>query len=85
MPRLSLEYVPPETLRPYARNARRHTDSQITRISENVNTSGFNNPILVDEEGVILAGHARQEAAKKLGLTYVPVVRDMPPLTGSSC
>ena len=42
MPRLSLEYLPPETLRPYARNARRHNKVQITRIAESVNRSGVN-------------------------------------------
>jgi DNA modification methylase len=61
-------------LRPYGRNARKHSKSQIKQIAKSIQTFGFTNPILVDDAGQILAGHGRFEAAKLLQLEAVPTI-----------
>ena len=53
-------------LKPYKQNARKHSDKQIGKIAESMKRFGFNNPILVDKDNMIVAGHGRWEAAKKL-------------------
>lgn len=63
-----------EKLIPYARNSRTHSAEQVGQIAASIKEWGFTNPILVDEDGGILAGHGRTLAAQKLGLTEVPVV-----------
>lgn len=63
-----------EELIPYARNAKKHPDEQITKISASIKEFGWTNPILTDGENGILAGHGRLAAAKKLGLTEVPTI-----------
>ena len=69
-----LEIWPLERLKPYARNARKHSAEQVEKISKSIATYGFNNPVLVDSEEGIIAGHGRMAAAKALGLTEVPVI-----------
>jgi ParB-like chromosome segregation protein Spo0J len=59
---------------PYARNSRTHSDEQITQISASIKEFGFLNPVIVDGENGIIAGHGRVMAAKKLGMTELPVV-----------
>ncbi|MEM6411972.1 MAG: ParB N-terminal domain-containing protein, partial [Pseudomonadota bacterium] len=66
--------APIDTLKPYARNARTHSKRQIEQIAASIEHFGFTNPILVDEEMTIIAGHGRLQAAKLLDLTEVPVV-----------
>ena len=61
-------------LAPYARNARTHTREQIDQIAASMREWGWTCPILVDESNTVIAGHARIEAARKLGWTEVPVV-----------
>ncbi len=61
-------------LKPNRRNARTHSRRQIHQIADSIAEFGFNNPILIDEDDVIIAGHGRAEAAKLLGLTEVPTV-----------
>lgn len=63
-----------ETLIPYARNSRTHSDEQVTKIASSIKEFGFLNPIIVDGENGIIAGHGRVMAAKKLGLKYVPCI-----------
>ena len=63
-----------DKLKPYANNARKHSDEQVERIAKSIVAYGFNNPILVDSDQGILAGHGRLAAAKSLGLTEVPVI-----------
>ena len=63
----NIELMPLEDLRPYDRNARLHTRSQIEKIAKSIAAFGFNNPILIDSEQGIIAGHGRLEAAKFLG------------------
>jgi ParB family chromosome partitioning protein len=59
---------------PYARNARTHSDAQVRQIAASIEEWGWTNPILIDENGGIIAGHGRLMAADKLGLTDVPVM-----------
>ncbi|GLV28371.1 hypothetical protein TomTYG75_08940 [Sphingobium sp. TomTYG75] len=61
-------------LKPHARNARTHSKTQIGQIARSIRKFGFTNPILIDEEDRIIAGHGRVEAAKSLGMTRVPVL-----------
>lgn len=58
----------------YERNARNHPESQIKQIIKSVIEFGFNNPILIDEHGEIIAGHGRYIAAKQMGLSTVPTI-----------
>ena len=62
-------------LRPYPRNARTHSRKQLRQIADSIREFGFTNPVLIDEAGMILAGHGRVEAARSLGLTEVPCLR----------
>src|SRR5712691_11224611 len=63
-----------DKLIPFARNPRTHSDAQIAQIAASIAEFGFNNPILVDTKAGIIAGHGRLLAARKLGLTEVPVI-----------
>ncbi len=62
------------SLIPYARNARTHSESQVALIAGSIREYGFTNPVLVDGENGIIAGHGRVLAARKLGLASVPVI-----------
>lgn len=64
----------PDQLSPDPRNARMHSDHQITQIVNSILEYGFTNPVLADRKGRIIAGHARVLAARKLGLRSVPVI-----------
>jgi ParB-like nuclease domain len=72
---LKVSYQNVEALKPYAGNARTHSDKQIAQIAASIRNFGFNNPVLVDADNRIVAGHGRVEAAKRLGLTSVPTIR----------
>ncbi len=61
-------------LLPYARNARTHSDTQVSQLAASIKEFGFNNPVAIDADGMILCGHGRVMAAQKLGLTEVPTV-----------
>lgn len=69
-----VERRPIEELVPYARNARTHSDAQVAEIAASMREWGWTNPVLVDENGGIIAGHGRVLAARKLGLDEVPVM-----------
>jgi DNA modification methylase len=71
----NLEARPPSELRPYSRNARTHSRKQIRQIADSIERFGFTNPVLVSDDGEIIAGHGRVEAAKLLGLPTVPTLR----------
>jgi ParB-like chromosome segregation protein Spo0J len=73
-PATQIEHWPIDRLVPYARNARTHTDAQIAQIAASIREWGWTIPVLVAEDGTILAGHARVLAAIKLGITQVPVI-----------
>ena len=70
-----IELWPIDRLRPYERNPRTHSDAQVDQIAASMVEFGWTNPVLVDEQGGILAGHGRLLAARKLGLDEVPVIR----------
>jgi DNA modification methylase len=63
-----------DRLTPFARNARSHSASQVDQIAASMREWGWTNPVLVDEEGSIIAGHGRIEAARKLGFDEAPVM-----------
>jgi DNA modification methylase len=69
-----IEIWPIDKLAPYARNARTHSEAQIDKIAASILEFGFNNPILVDGNSGIIAGHGRHDAAKKIGMGEVPVI-----------
>jgi hypothetical protein len=70
-----LPRVPTNDLLPYARNARTHSADQIALLGKSIEEFGFTNPILIDADGIIVAGHGRALAAKLIGLSEVPVIR----------
>ena len=70
-----IEYLGIENLIPYARNSRTHSDEQVAQIAASIREFGFTNPVLVDGEGGIIAGHGRVMAARRLGLGEVPCIR----------
>src|SRR6266571_4552101 len=70
----TIERWPVDRLIPYARNARTHSEEQIEQIACSIREFGFTNPILVDTDVGILAGHARLLAARRVGLSQVPVI-----------
>lgn len=63
-----------DELIPYARNSRTHSDEQVAQVAASIKEFGFTNPVLVDSDGGIIAGHGRVLAARKLGLTEVPCI-----------
>lgn len=69
-----IEWQSVEKLIPYAKNARTHSDEQVAQIAGSIKEFGFNNPVLVDKDNSIIAGHGRVMAARKLGMDKVPVV-----------
>ena len=70
----SLEMRSIDSLVAYDRNARKHSAKQIAKLAESIREFGFNAPVLVDAAGVIIAGHGRVEAARKVGLKTIPVI-----------
>ena len=71
----AIEQIAPGRLKPWARNARTHSKKQIRQVAESIRTFGFTNPVLIDAEHTILAGHCRVEAAKLIGMAMVPCIR----------
>lgn len=70
-----IETLDINSLIPYARNARTHSEAQIAQIAGSIKEFGFTNPILIDKDNGIIAGHGRMAAARKLNLTEVPCIR----------
>ena len=71
---LRVEYRKVETLIPFSRNPRTHSDAQVAKLAASIVEFGWTNPILVDGSQGIIAGHGRLAAARKLGLSEVPVI-----------
>lgn len=71
-PKIELRSI--KKIRPAKRNARTHSKKQIEKLIGIIRRFGFINPIIIDENGVIVAGHLRREAAERLGMTHVPVI-----------
>lgn len=72
---MQIEQVQVGKLIPYANNARTHTEAQVAQIAASIREFGFNNPILIDEQSTIIAGHGRVLAAQALELKEVPCIR----------
>lgn len=70
-----IEMLPIGRFWPAKRNARTHSRKQIKQLAGSIRKFGFTIPVLIDEAGVILAGHARVAAARLLGMTHVPCLR----------
>lgn len=70
----TVEWWPAERVIPYARNPRTATDTAVGKVAASIKEFGFRVPIIVDSEGVIIAGHTRLAAAQRLGLERVPVL-----------
>ena len=74
-PELQVTTVAVGALVPYAENARTHSEAQVAQIAASIAEFGFVNPVLVDAAGVLVAGHGRVMAAKRLGMAAVPAIR----------
>ena len=72
---LKLELRLIASLKPYTRNPRTHSDRQLGQIADSIRQFGFTNPVLIDADGRVIAGHGRIEAAKLLGMEQVPTIR----------
>ena len=72
---LKVEYRDPKVLKPYDRNARTHSKKQIRQIADSIERFGWTNPVLIDGQDQIVAGHGRVAAAKRLGIEAVPTIR----------
>ena len=70
---MKVEYEPLDRLTPYARNPRKN-DPAVDAVAASIRRFGFRNPIVLDRNGTVIAGHTRLKAAKKLGMDKVPVV-----------
>jgi len=71
---MKVSYRSIDSLVPYAKNARTHSNAQVRKLKESIRTFGFVNPALINREGMIIAGHGRVRAAKLLGMTTVPTI-----------
>lgn len=72
---LQIEYLGTHVVRPSANNARTHSRKQLHQIAQSIEAFGFTNPVLIDEDAVLIAGHGRLEAARSLGLESIPAIR----------
>lgn len=71
---MEIVYKNIKELKPYENNSRTHDESQIKQICESIKEYGWTNPVLIDEKGMIIAGHGRVEAGKKLDIKEVPCI-----------
>ena len=78
----AIEELPINSLKPYPRNARRHSKAQIKQIAASIERFGFVNPVLTADDGEIVAGHGRIAAAKLLGLATGPCAAPLAPFGG---
>jgi len=72
---LAIEWVDPGGLSPHPANPRRHPPRQLRQLEASIRRFGFWAPVLIDRDGGLICGHARIEAAKRIGLTRVPALR----------
>jgi len=70
----NIQYLPPRDLKSWPRNARTHPNGQVIQLARSIRRFGFTHPVLIDEQGRILAGHGRVQAAIQLGLADVPCI-----------
>ena len=72
---MQIETTPVRALRPHPNNAKKHPRKQIQKIAQSIQKFGFNNPVLINDENQVIAGHGRVEAAKLLGMETVPTCK----------
>ena len=72
---MNIEMLGIEEIRPYENNAKKHPAKQVNRIAKSIQQFGFQQPIVVDKDGVVVIGHGRLLACKKLGIGKIPCVR----------
>ena len=72
---MNIETIAVDLLIPYARNSRTHSDEQVAQIAASIREFGFTNPVLIDGQDGIIAGHGRVLGARKLGMKLVPCIR----------
>lgn len=72
---MKVEYLSPGELYPYPQNAKIHSPEQVTRIANSIKAFGWQQPIVIDKDNVVIIGHGRLFAAQELHLDSVPVVR----------
>jgi hypothetical protein len=75
VPAPQIEFRPVAALKPYDKNARRHSRAQVRQIADSIRRFGFTNPVLITDDGAIVARHGRVMAAKELGMDCVPTLR----------
>ena len=73
MKEIKINWVDIKTIKPYARNAKKHDEKQVANVAESIKQFGWQQPIVCDKDGVIIIGHCRLLAAKKLKCDKVPV------------
>jgi ParB-like chromosome segregation protein Spo0J len=73
-PSLEIKMRSIDELMPYARNSRKHSETQVKNLAKSIQEFGFTNPILIDANGGVIAGHGRVQAASDLGMTSVPTI-----------
>ena len=71
---LTIQYKKIDELIPYARNSRTHSDAQVAQIAASIKEFGWTNPVLMDGDNGIIAGHGRVLAARVLGQTDIPTI-----------
>ena len=72
---MKIEYMAPQELIPYEKNAKKHPKEQVEQIKESIRQFGFNDPIAIGSDNVVIEGHGRLMAAKEMKLKTVPVIR----------
>lgn len=72
---MNIIYMAPGDITPYGQNAKKHPEEQVEHIANSIKEFGFRQPLVIDKDGVLIIGHGRLLAAKKLGLETVPVVK----------
>lgn len=71
----TIEHIATDALVPYARNSRTHSPEQVAQLGRSIQQFGFTNPVLIDENNTLIAGHGRVMAAQRIGLAQVPCIR----------
>ncbi|RYE65308.1 MAG: DNA methylase N-4, partial [Oxalobacteraceae bacterium] len=74
-PILKITYLPAGSLRGYENNARQHSKAQLKKLKRSIRQNGWTNPIIVDEDHMVLAGHGRLAAAIEMGIDRIPTVQ----------
>jgi DNA modification methylase len=72
---MQIEILPVDALIPYARNSRTHSEAQVAQIAASIREFGFTNPVLIDADGGLIAGHGRVMGARQIGMAEVPCIR----------